>query len=279
MKSAPAMAPVSTMRKPRYLCRRYARKSVAAIFPEPDQFPTEAVLCQRYGVSRFTVREALRTLQAEGLIQRRRGSGTIIQPAAAYGGALHQPLSNVAEILQYARDTGFNFARDGDAKLPKRLAEEIGVPLVTGKWARFRGVRSSNNGEKPIAVTDAYIHPDLANVAARIDLSGQTIFRQIEMLGKVKIARVTQDIQAVPANVDVAATLGVARRSACLRILRCYIDRSGRVVEISANHHIPVIVSPITCTSRLSVSTSAMPQLRRGARFQSSPAKRIAGAM
>ena len=53
----------------------------------------------------------------------------------------------------------------------------------------------------------------------------------------VKIARVTQDIQAVAATAEVAAALGVKRRSPCLRILRCYIDESGRVIEISASHH------------------------------------------
>jgi hypothetical protein len=47
-----------------------------------ETFPTESDLCKRYSVSRFTVREALRTLQGEGLIARKRGSGTIIQPAA-----------------------------------------------------------------------------------------------------------------------------------------------------------------------------------------------------
>jgi DNA-binding GntR family transcriptional regulator len=227
------------MRKPRYLelAEDLRAQIVRGDFPEPDHFPTEAVLCQRYGVSRFTVREALRTLQQEGLIQRRRGSGTVIQPAAARGGALHQPLSNVAEILQYARDTHFVFARDGEAKLPKKLAEEIGVPLAPGKWPRFRGIRTGSNGDRPIAVTDAYVHPELADIANRIDPAGQTIFRQIEALARIKIARVTQDIQAVPASADVAAALGVARRSACLRILRCYLDPAGRVIEISASQH------------------------------------------
>lgn len=206
-------------------------------FPEPDQFPTEAMLCLRYGVSRFTVREALRTLQQEGLIQRRRGSGTVIQPAAARGGALHQPLSNVAEILQYARDTHFAFRRAGEAKLPAKLIEEIGGSLARGNWTRFRGVRSESGGGRPIAVTDAYVHPDLAAAAALIDPAGATIFRQLETLGKVRIARVTQDIQAVPAPTAVAEALGVARRSACLRILRCYVDQADRVIEISASHH------------------------------------------
>ncbi|WP_439534750.1 GntR family transcriptional regulator [Polymorphobacter sp.] len=42
---------------------------------EGTQLPTEASLCASYGISRFTAREALRRLQGEGLIRRRRGSG------------------------------------------------------------------------------------------------------------------------------------------------------------------------------------------------------------
>lgn len=225
-------------RKPRYLelAEDLRGQILNGGFPDADQFPTESVLCARYAVSRFTVREALRTLQNEGLIQRRRGSGTVIQPPAARGGALHQPLSNVGEILQYANNTRFVFARDGSATLPKKLAEEI-VGAACGRWARFRGVRSSVADERPIAATDAYIHPDLSAIVDAIDPAGATIFRQIEALAKLKVARVTQDIQAVPASAAIAAVLGVARRSPCLRILRCYCDASGRVIEISASHH------------------------------------------
>ncbi|MBS0479389.1 MAG: GntR family transcriptional regulator [Proteobacteria bacterium] len=233
-----AVATETAPRKPRYLelAEDLRGQILSGGFPDADHFPTENVLCARYGVSRFTVREALRTLQNEGLIQRRRGSGTVIQPAAARGGALHQPLSNVGEILQYAHNTSVAFARDGSVALPRKLAEEIGINM-TGRWARFHGVRTSAADDRPIAVTDAYIHPDLIAAADAIDPAGTTIFRQLETLGKVKIARVTQDIQAVPASARIAVELGVTRRSPCLRILRCYCDSSGRVIEISASHH------------------------------------------
>lgn len=233
-----AAAPRDVARKPRYLeLADDLRTQVLGGSLAIEGFPTESVLCARYGVSRFTVREALRTLQSEGLIQRKRGSGTVIQPAGARGGALHQPLSNVAEILQYARDSSFVFVRDGvDGPLPKAIVDEIAVP-VEGRWARFRGLRSRAGETGPIALTDAYIHPELVRFANAIDTSADTIFRQLEKLAGVRIAHITQDIQAVAASAGIATALKVARRSAVLRILRCYVDDTGRIIEISASHH------------------------------------------
>lgn len=225
-------------RKPRYLvlAEDLRQQILDGGFPDAEQFPTESILCGRYGVSRFTVREALRTLQSEGLIQRRHGSGTIVQPATARGGALRQPLSNVAEILQYANDTSFVFARDGSATLPKKLAEELGIAMPR-RWARFHGIRSRTADDRPLAATSAYVHPNLMDAADAIDPAGATIFRQLEVLAGLKIARVTQDIQAISASTGIAAALRVGRRSPCLRILRCYYDGIGRAIEVSVSHH------------------------------------------
>lgn len=205
-------------------------------FADPEGFPTESALCEEHSVSRFTVREALRQLQSEGLISRRRGSGTVMQPAGARAGALHQPLSNVAEILQYARDTRFIFTDRGVTRLPKKHAEQLGID-GGGKWCHFRGIRTKPGDEKPIAVTDAYIHGDLAEAAKKIENAKSTIFQQLEEYSGLSVTRVTQDIQAVPASSDVAEQLRVPRRSPCLRILRCYLDAGGRIFEISVSHH------------------------------------------
>lgn len=202
----------------------------------PDRFPTENALCKRYGVSRFTVREALRALQSEGLIARKRGSGTVIQPAVARGGALHQPLSNVGEILQYARDTQTAFEFVGDAPLPKAIAQQLDL-VAGGRWTKFKGLRTRQGSSEPIATTDTYVHESLRDATPKIAPNEDTIFRQLERLAGIKIASVTQDIQAVAASADVARALGVPKRSPCLLILRCYRDAEGKILEISANHH------------------------------------------
>ncbi len=223
--------------KPRY--REMADELRAEIMRgrySAENFPTESDLCKRYSVSRYTVREALRALQAEGLIARKRGSGTMIQPAAARGGALHQPLSNVAEILQYARDTRVSFALLGEGPLPRDIAVQLGL-VAGGRWTCFSGLRTPNDSSQPLAFTHAYLHETLLPHIPKIDPAGQTLFRQVEALAGIRIAKVTQDIQAVAATNDIAAALGIAKRAPCLRILRCYLDGGDRIIEISASHH------------------------------------------
>jgi GntR family transcriptional repressor for pyruvate dehydrogenase complex len=47
-------------------------------FKAGERFATEEALCQRFGTSRPTVREALARLRADGLIMSRQGSGTYV---------------------------------------------------------------------------------------------------------------------------------------------------------------------------------------------------------
>ena len=203
-------------------------------------FPTETQLCQQYAVSRFTVREALRRLQGEGLIARKRGSGTTVQPAAARGGALHQPLSNVDEILQYARGSEVVYAPLPGHDLPAKVAEQIGAD-TSGRWRRFRGTRRPHGGTRDdvpaIAVTDAFFHERLGGAVDRLDLAAGTLFSQIEQLADVSIGGVTQDIQAVAAAADIAGALDISKGDPVLRILRCYLDAKGAPFEISVSHH------------------------------------------
>lgn len=207
-------------------------------FAEGVQFPTETALCKRHDVSRFTVREALRRLEAEGLIQRRRGSGTTVQPAAARGGALHQPLSNVGEILQYARGSAVVYRAAGTSELPGEIAEQIASD-TDGEWTKFSGLRKQGYGEQPIAATDAYFHESLGDAIGSLDLnaSSKTLFSQIEQLTGVSAAKVTQDIQAVAADKAIAEALEIEAGAPVLQILRCYVDSKGRVFEISMSHH------------------------------------------
>jgi GntR family transcriptional regulator len=91
--------------------RRYAALADTLIqsvqrgeYPVGGHLPTEAELCTVFGVSRSTVRQALRVLESSGLIERRQGSGTKVV-------ASHAPvryvlsLASEADILRYASES------------------------------------------------------------------------------------------------------------------------------------------------------------------------------
>lgn len=228
----------SSKKKPRYLelADELRKEVLRGDYSGPGDFPTESVLCKKFDVSRFTVREALRKLTSEGLIARKRGSGTVVQPATARAGALHQPLSNVGEILQYARDTTISFEKMEPQTIPPKIAEQI-EGEADGEWFVFHGERLKPGRKRPIAVTVAWINPDLAEVVSKIDVMGAALFSQIEEQGNLTVSRVTQDIQAIAAKTHFAKALGMEKGDPLLRILRCYFDENDRMFEISASYH------------------------------------------
>lgn len=201
-----------------------------------NPFPTEHALCSKYNVSRYTVREALRKLTQEGLITRRQGSGTMVQPASARGGALHQPLSNVAEIMQYARGTSITFDQLPRQEVDPDIAEKTGM-AVSGEWFVFKGVRRSAVQSEPIALTYAWVHPDLDEAVSKFEQGSPTLFGQIEQYTDRTVKRVTQDIFSVKASKEAAQVLSIEPEEPVLLILRCYFDRNDELFEISASYH------------------------------------------
>ena len=66
-----------------YQIKQYFRQQIETGELKPgDQLPTEAELCERLGVSRAPVRQAMAELAREGLIYRRAGAGSFVAPTA-----------------------------------------------------------------------------------------------------------------------------------------------------------------------------------------------------
>ena len=66
-----------------------------------DGFPTDAQLVNRYGVSRHTVREAIRNLNKTGILKRERGRGTIVNRAE-----FEQPLGGLYSLFRSIEAAG-----------------------------------------------------------------------------------------------------------------------------------------------------------------------------
>lgn len=66
-----------------------------------ERFPTDRELMAQYGVSRHTVREAVRALQADGVVRRERGRGSYV-----VGNGIEQPLGTLYSLFESIEQSG-----------------------------------------------------------------------------------------------------------------------------------------------------------------------------
>lgn len=85
---------------------------------EGDPLPAEAELATRFNVSRMTARQAVQNLAAEGLVRRRRGSGTYIAPRP-----LHR---HSGPLMSFTAD----MRRRGMASSSKLISAELRNPTA-----------------------------------------------------------------------------------------------------------------------------------------------------
>lgn len=111
---------------PRYLeIADYLRELVAAAEPG-DRLPSDAELCERFGVSRMTARQAVMVLANEHLLKRKRGSGTFVS-SSRVPRALGSPLSFSESTRLRGMEPTSRVLRAGTAPLTIETARALGI--------------------------------------------------------------------------------------------------------------------------------------------------------
>src|SRR5688572_27635079 len=80
------------------------------VYPVGSSLPTEAQFCDQYDVSRFTVREALRRIEAAGLIAKQQGRGSRVISARPPSSFIMIGQSE-EDVLRYAAGTSVEFRK------------------------------------------------------------------------------------------------------------------------------------------------------------------------
>jgi GntR family transcriptional regulator len=178
-----------------------------------ERFPTDEELTDAYGVSRQTAREAVRRLQAEGLVERHRGRGsTLTRPM------LEQPLATLYsvsltvsehglvdrnEIIAAERRPACGWVADG-------LHVKEGAPAVFLERLRFAG-------EEPLSLERSWLPSPLADGLLSADLEHGPLYVALRETCGVQITSGSERISPViPASADRACLRMPARTAAFL---------------------------------------------------------------
>lgn len=139
------------------------------------RFSSDVELVAHYGVSRHTVREAVRHLQNEGVLERARGRGSFVRqkPLEAPLGALYS-LFRAAEEQGFVQESNVRFlAERTDAEAATMLGCGPREPLVY--LERLRLVNA-----KPVVLDCSWLPKRLAGRLLKVDFRRTALYRELE---------------------------------------------------------------------------------------------------
>jgi GntR family transcriptional regulator len=220
----------------RYLqvARTLRKEIVDGVYPVGSQLPTEHDLCERFGVSRYTVREALRRLRDDNLVSSRPRAGTMVVARAA-SNSYAQEVMSINDLLAFAAGARFSIESNTMVTLDDELAAHTGLPAGS-EWLVVRGIREGETPE-PICRTEYYINRAFAAVGRLLQRHNGPIFPLIEDLFGVSVVEVQQEIGAAVASPSLAADLKVDAGSAALEMRRTYTTSDGEIAQVTINTH------------------------------------------
>ena len=141
----------------RYLqvARALRKEIVDGVYPVGSQLPTEHQLCERFSVSRYTVREALRRLRDDNLVASRPRAGTLVVPRPSSDSYV-QDVVSINDLLAFATGAQFAIESTGMVRIDDELATRTG--LTRGEeWLAVQAV-SGRSRVRVSGVPDRVLH-------------------------------------------------------------------------------------------------------------------------
>lgn len=233
------MDALATDGAPRYqqLSALLAREIGEGRHPVGSLLPPEPQLCARFGVSRHTLREAVRKLCEQGLVTRHQGIGTRVRAASAPPQRYVAALGSLQELMQYTQQTRLRLLaqRDvvADTALARQLRCEPGERWIEAEACRYPAGGSGD--APPLVHMHIYLRPEARGLLAELESGSAWVFGLVEKHGGERIVEAHQVVGAVAMPAASARVLGVRPRAPGLQVRRYYLGRGGRLLSVSLN--------------------------------------------
>jgi GntR family transcriptional regulator len=193
-----------------------------------DMLPTEEALQEQYGLSRTTVRQALKEMEYEGLISRHRGRGTFVsQPKISHSPDPHFNLTTY--LTEQGMRPGWRVISAGWVPASAEAAEGLAVEVGTQVY-RLRRLRLAN--DEPIGFHIAHAISALGDLVdeSRLDQDGSLDY--LRATGRLAHSYAHRTIEAILASDEVARHLNIVKGSPILMIRRRVFNSADVPVEV-----------------------------------------------
>ncbi len=189
-----------------------------------DSVDSERELARIHGVSLMTARHALASLEREGVVERRRGSGTFVAP----------PKIHFNRLMSYTEHMSSRGLSPRSRVLSAKIIEhqaEIAARLALPSTSDLVKIdRLRLTGEEPFALETVYLPaPEFAALASA-PLGKSSLFATLQHDYGVELAYADEEVDATAADAHNAELLSVPRGAPLLRIRQVIYSTSGKAV-------------------------------------------------
>jgi GntR family transcriptional regulator len=196
-----------------------------------DRLPTEVELVQQYGISRITVRQALRLLEEEGLIRREVGRGTFVTDYRPFTGSLKVE-GSLEDIISLGQNPvkvlSIQTVKAGPDDAEK-MGIAVGAPFV-------RAIRIRLHHDQPYSHIVNDLPPEIGKRFSKNDWKGG-VLRTIEEKLKIPLRDAEQTVRASLADGTLARLLETKIGAPLLAVERVVRTDGRRVVERVRIHY------------------------------------------
>lgn len=202
-----------------------------------ERLPSEPKLADQLGVSRATLREAMRTFETRGLLRRKQGVGTfVIHPTRVFESGLEHLVS--LETLADRIGLSVSMGELNVQKKPADQGEAEGLNLAEGEEV-IRVSRVIMAEGRPVAFLIDTLPTDILEPE---DVQSNFTGSVLDVLLKrdqPPLASSRTDINATGASPDIAHALDIQRHAPLLVFTSQLFSTRGRVVDYSYSYFLP----------------------------------------
>jgi GntR family transcriptional regulator len=214
-----------------------------------EALPGEEELARLFGVSRVTIRAAMETLDALGLVERRQGVGTFVRELSGPEPWTIPMMDLLTRSREIVRTTTAHVVEFGFEPAPRHVR----VHFHAGPDDLFqRAVRIRSMKDLPIMQVTTYIPEPIGRQFGRDDLEGGSLYAILERFG-ITFASGEQLVTAAAADPVVAERLNVAIGAPLLKVVRVHFDTMGRPIQ-----HFELLAPPATYQLRMPLKAAGL---------------------
>lgn len=206
------------------------REKIEGEYEPGDLLPSERELSEDYGISRTTVRLALKELETLGFIRRRHGKGTFVADRSQETTNLTRAYSFSEQMRSLGRTPRSELLEFGTIEASKSTADRMG--LASGdRVISMRRLRLAD--EVPMLVEHTYLPSRVFSGLTSDEVLSRSLYKIMAQDYHVEVRVAEEEFFASVARRDDAKLLGIAEGAPVLQLFRLTYSTHNQVVELT----------------------------------------------